>query len=215
MAFPDSYADASDLDDPAEPGVYQAFAQRPNRNMAVIARGQPTQSEQENVTQVVGALKRELAALDASLPFFGSTSLREAIHGLISTKRFITVMLGLFALLALVMATVGLYAVMSFVVAQRTHEIGIRMALGAQIRDVFVTVISQGLRLVSLGIIIGLIGAFAVTRLLSQMLYGVTASDPITYAIVAALLLATAFAACLVPARRATRVDPLVALRHE
>jgi putative ABC transport system permease protein len=204
-----------DLDDPAEPGVYQALAQRPNRNMAVIARGQPTQSEQENVTQVVGALKRELAALDASLPFFGSTSLREAIHGLISTKRFITVMLGLFALLALVMATAGLYAVMSFVVAQRTHEIGIRMALGAQIRDVFVTVISQGLRLVSLGIIIGLIGAFAVTRLLSQMLYGVTASDPITYTIVAALLLATAFAACLVPARRATRVDPLEALRHE
>ena len=140
-----------------------------------------------------------------------SPGLRERI----STKRFITVMLGLFALLALIMATVGLYAVMSFVVAQRTHEIGIRMALGAQTQDVFVIVIKQGLRLVSLGVIIGLIGAFAVTRLLSQMLYGVTASDPITYATVACLLLATAFVACIVPARRATRVDPLVALRHE
>jgi ABC-type antimicrobial peptide transport system permease subunit len=124
-------------------------------------------------------------------------------------------MLGIFAMLALIMATVGLYAVMLFVVAQRTHEIGIRMALGAQTRDVFVIVITQGLRLVGLGIIIGLIGAFAVTRLLSQFLYGVTASDPITYAMVAGLLLATSLVACLVPARRATKVDPLVALRHE
>jgi putative ABC transport system permease protein len=115
----------------------------------------------------------------------------------------------------LVMATVGLYAVMSFAVAQRTHEIGIRMALGAQIRDVSVIVIMQGLRLVGLGIVIGLIGAFAVTRLLSQMLFGITAFDPITYALVAGLLLATALVACLVPARRAVKVDPLVALRHE
>jgi putative ABC transport system permease protein len=205
----------NDLDDPAEPGVYQPFAQRPNRNMAVIVRGQPNQTEQENVNQVVGALRQELAALDASLPFFGSTTLHEAIRERISTKRFITVMLGLFALLALIMTTVGLYAVMSFAVAQRTHEIGIRMALGAQARDVFVIVVKQGLRLVSLGVILGLMGAFAVTRVLSQILYGVTTSDPITYAMVAGLLLTIALVACIVPARRATEVDPLVALRHE
>jgi len=205
----------NDLDDPAEPGIYQPFAQRPNRNMAVIVRGLPNQTEQENVTRVVSALRQELAALDASLPFFGIATLHEAIRERISTKRFITVMLGIFAVLALLMATVGLYAVMSFAVAQRTHEIGIRMALGAQTRDVFVIVIKQGLRLVSLGVTIGLIGAFAVTRLLSQMLYGVTASDPITYAMVVGLLLATALVACIVPARRATRVDPLAALRHE
>jgi putative ABC transport system permease protein len=205
----------NDLDDPAEPGVYQPFAQRPNRTMAVIVRGTPNQTEPQNVTQTVGALRRELAAMDAGLPFFGSATLREAISERIATKRVITVMLGLFALLALVMATVGLYALMSYVVTKRTHEIGIRMALGAQARGVFVIVIKQGLRLVSLGIMIGLIGAVAVTRLLSQMLYGVTASDPMTYAMVAGLLLATAFVACLVPARRATRVDPLVALRHQ
>jgi putative ABC transport system permease protein len=205
----------NDLDNPAEAGVYQAFAQRPAGSMAVIVRGLPNQTEHGNVTHAVGALRQGLAAVDASLPFVGSTTLQDAIRERISTKRFITVMLGLFALLALVMATVGLYAVMSFVVAQRTHEIGIRMALGAQTRDVFVIVITQGLRLVSLGVIIGLIGAFAVTRLLSQMLYGVTASDPITYAMVAGLLLAIAFVACIVPARRATRVDPLTALRHE
>ena len=203
------------LDDPAEPGIYQPFAQRPNRNMAVVVRGLPNQTEQESVVQVVSALRQEIAALDANLQFFGIAALYDAIRERISTKRVITVMLGLFALLALVIATVGLYAVMSFAVAQRTHELGIRMALGAQTRDVFVIVVKQGLRLVGLGIIIGLIGAFAVTRLLSQMLYGVTASDPITYAIVAGLLLATSLVACLVPARQATKVDPLVALRHE
>jgi putative ABC transport system permease protein len=205
----------NDWDDSAKPGVYQSFAQYPNRNMAVIARGRPNQTQQENVTQMVAALRQGLAAVDASLPFFGSATLGDFNRDRIWTQRLITVMLGLFAIMALIMATVGLFAVMSFVVAQRTHEIGIRMALGAQTRDVFVTVIKQGLRMVSLGIIIGLIAAFAVTRVLSQMLYGVTASDPITYAMVAGLLFATAFLACLVPARSATRVDPLVALRHE
>jgi putative ABC transport system permease protein len=203
----------NDLDDPAEPGVYQPFAQHPNRNMAVIGRGRPNQTEQENVTQVVGALRQGLAALDSSLPFLGSATLHKAIRERISPKRVITVMLGLFALLALVMATVGLYAVMSFVVTQRTHEIGIRMALGAQTRDVFLIVVKQGLRMVSLGVIIGLFGAFVVTRVLSQFLYGVSASDPITYAMVAGLLIATALVACIVPARRATKVDPIIALR--
>ncbi len=204
-----------DLDDPAEPGVYQPFAQHTNRNMAVIVRGQTNQTEQETATQAAGALQREMAALDAGLPFAGSIMLHGIIRSRMSPKRLITALLGIFALLALVMATVGLYAVMSFAVAQRTHEIGIRMALGAQTRDVFAIVVRQGLRLVSLGIILGLIGAFAVTRLLSQILYGVTASDPLTYAMVAGLLLATALAACLVPAWRATQVDPLIALRHE
>ena len=210
-------ANTLNFDDRAEPGIYQPFAQRANRSMsmALIVRGQTNQAGQENVTQVVGALRQEMAALDASLPFGGSVMLHELIRNRLAPKRLITALLGIFALLALVMATVGLYAVMSFVVAQRTHEIGIRMALGAQTRDVFVIVVKQGLCLVSLGIILGLIGAFAATRLLSQILYGVTASDPITYAMVAGLLLVTALVACIVPARRATKVDPLVALRHE
>ena len=183
--------------------------------MALIVRGQPNQSGEENVTQLAGAIRRELAALDANLPISESKTLHEAYRERSSPKRVFTTLLGIFALLALVMATVGLYAVMSLVVAGRTHEIGIRMALGAQTRDVFVIVVKQGLRLICLGLILGLIGAFAVTRLLSQMLYGITASDPITYAMVAGLLLATALAACVVPARKATKVDPLVALRHE
>ena len=204
---------SSNLEDQTPPGVYQPFAQRPNRNMALIVRGQANQTGQENVTQVVGVIRKELAALDANLSFSGYLMLREFIAVLISPKRVITVMLGIFASLALAMATVGLYALMSFVVAQRTREIGIRMALGAQTRDVFVIVVKQGLRLVSMGIIIGLIGAFAVTRVLSQFLYGVTASDPITYAMVAGLFLSAALVACIVPARRATKVDPIIALR--
>ena len=205
----------SDMDDPAEPGVYQPFAQLPDRNMAVIVRLQTNQAEQENATQVVGALRQEMFALDASLTFVGIAMLHEIIPARIAPRRLITVMLGIFAMLALIMATVGLYAVMSFAVAQRTHEIGIRMALGAQTRDVFVVVVNQGLRLVSAGVLIGFLGAFALTRVLSQMLYGVTTYDPITYAIVVSLLLTAAMLACLVPARRATGVDPIVALRHE
>ena len=205
----------AELDDAAEPVVYQPFAQRANRTMALIVRGHPSQPGEESVTQLAGAIRRELTALDANLPISASKTLDEVYRERSSPKRVITALLGFFALLALVMATVGLYAVMSFAVAQRTHEIGIRMALGAQVRDVFVIVIMQGLRLVSLGIAIGLIGAFAVTRLLSQMLFGITTFDPLTYGLVAGLLLAVALVACLVPARRAAQVDPLVALRHE
>ncbi len=196
-----------------EPGVYLPFSQHPNRNMALIVRGQANQTGRENVTQAAPAIRRELAALDPNLPFLEFVTLRGSHPGQDSTRRVITATLGIFALLALIMATVGLFTVMSFAVAQRTHEIGVRVALGAQTRDVFAIVVKQGLRLVSLGIIIGLIGAFAVTRVLSQMLYGVTPSDPITYAMVAGLLLATGFVACVVPARRATKVDPIIALR--
>ncbi len=205
----------ADLDDAAEPIVYQALAQRARQYMSLVVRGQSDPSGQENVTQLTGAIRRELAALDAALPLSASKTLHEAYRERSSPKRVITALLGIFALLALVMATVGLYAVMSFAVAQRTHELGIRMALGAQTRDVFVLVVKQGLRLICLGLLLGLSGALVVTRLLSQMLYGVTAADPLTYAMVAGLLLVTALVACIVPARRATRVDPLVALRHE
>ncbi|HEY6401698.1 MAG TPA: ABC transporter permease, partial [Blastocatellia bacterium] len=195
---------SANLSDRAQPGVYLPFAQRPNRNIALIVRGKKDQ----NVAQVGAAIRRELDSMDAGLRFNGYIMLSEFVRYLIAPRRVITVILVIFASLALVMATVGLYAVMSFAVTQRTHEIGIRMAMGAQTRDVFVIIVKQGLRLIIPGIIIGLIGAFAVTRLLSQLLYGVTASDTITYAMVAGLLLATALAACIAPARRAMKVDP-------
>jgi putative ABC transport system permease protein len=205
----------ANLDNAAVPIIYQPFAQQANGQMSLVIRGQVHRSGQENLTLVMRAVRQELAALDTDLPVSDLKTLDESVRERISPKRVVTAMLGLFALIALIMATVGLYAVMSFAVTQRTREIGIRMALGAQARDVFADVIKQGLSLVSIGVIIGLSGAFAMTRLLTQILYGVTASDPVTYGIAAALLIAAALVACLVPARRATGVDPMIALRAE
>jgi putative ABC transport system permease protein len=122
---------------------------------------------------------------------------------------------GTMGLLGLILAVVGVYSVASYAAVQRTHEIGIRMAIGATPRDILKMVLRQGFGIVSLGVVVGLAAAFAGTRLLSDLFYGVTPSDPVTYAAVATLLLVVALLACWIPARRATRVSPLVALRFE
>jgi putative ABC transport system permease protein len=164
---------------------------------------------------LIGAIQNEVRALDKDLPVFNIKTLDDYVAGSVAQPRFNTMLLGIFAGLALVLTAVGLYGVMSYSVAQRTHEIGIRMALGARAGDVLKMVVGQGMLLTLIGMAIGLCAAFMLTRIMSSMLYGVSATDPATFAAVAVALAVVAFAACYIPARRATKVDPMVALRYE
>ena len=164
---------------------------------------------------IAGSVRKEIYAIDPEQPIAAVRPMNEWVNLSVSTQRYRTTLLALFAALATVLAATGIYGVMSYTVAQRTHEIGVRMALGAREPDVLKLVVRQGMVLTLVGVVLGLIGAFALTRVMSTLLFQVTARDPITFAVVAALLIGVAFIACLVPALRATKVDPLVALRYE
>jgi ABC-type antimicrobial peptide transport system permease subunit len=164
---------------------------------------------------VAESARREIAQLDARLPVFGVMMAEENLSIAYWGPRVAAGMATTFGVLALVLATMGLYSVMMYDVSQRTHEIGIRMALGAQVRDVLRLIVSQGMRMALIGTVLGLMGAFALTRVLASLLLGVGATDFVTFVGVTVLLFAVALLACYIPARRAARVDPLVALRHE
>jgi ABC-type antimicrobial peptide transport system permease subunit len=164
---------------------------------------------------IVSAIRREVAALDPNLPIQDLRTMREKVAELLWPTKlgvaFVTVLGGL----GMFLAAIGLYGVMSYAVARRTREIGIRMALGAQARNVLGIVVGDGMRLTIIGMVIGLAGAWAAPRLLARLLYDVSASDPLTFAGAPLMLAAVAWLACYLPARRATKVDPLAALRHE
>jgi predicted permease len=165
--------------------------------------------------QLIAPVQREIGVLDKKLPVYNVRTLEQYRDEALNEKRIQAQLITAFGLLALVLASVGLYGALSYSVAQRTQEIGVRMALGAQAGDVLRMVVRQGLKLVGLGVVIGLAGALAVTRAVKSLLYGVGATDPLTFIAVTLLLVIVALLACWIPARRATKVDPMVALRAE
>ncbi len=167
---------------------------------------------------MVSALRTQVSDVDKNLPVFGVQTMDDVLSAEIASQRFNAGALAGFAGLAVLLAAVGIYGVMAYAVSQRTHEIGIRLALGAQKRDILRMTIGHGVRLAIAGLAIGLLGGLILTHVLSSfshLLYGVGAGDPLTFACVAALLMTVALLACYIPARRAMRVDPVVALRHE
>ncbi len=166
-------------------------------------------------TAMINAVRREVLAVDKDQAVFNVTTLAQLMGESILVRRFLMLLLLVFAVLALILAAVGIYGVMSYVASQRTHEIGIRMALGAQASDVLKLIIGNGMALALIGVAVGLAGAFALTRLMAALLFGVSATDAVTFVTVSAGLIAVALVACFIPARRATKVDPLVALRYE
>lgn len=168
-----------------------------------------------NPESLLGAVRKEVQALDPNLPLFDVKTLTEHMRLALFAPKIAAMVLGVFGLVALLLSAIGIYGITSYTVAQRTHEIGIRLALGAQLSDVLKLVLSHGLKLTIIGAALGLIGAFVVTRAITSVLYGVSPTDPLTFGVVAGLLVGVALLACYVPSRRATKVDPLIALRNE
>ena len=201
---------------PVDPQYYLALRQIPDElvapvlrtvTMSVRASGDPA--------QLVGAIRQQVLSTDKDQPVFNARTMEQVIAESIASRRFAMLLLSIFACVALLLASVGIYGVMSYSVTQRTHEIGIRMALGASAGDVLKMVVGQGMLLVIIGVACGLIGAFLVTRVMASLLFNVSTTDPITFAGISLLLALVALLACYIPARRATRVDPMTALRYE
>ena len=168
-----------------------------------------------NPADLSNAIVREIHAVDAGVPVFDIRTMQDRLYDSLARQRFATTMLGVFAAFALLLAAVGVYGVISYLVTQSTHDIGVRVALGAQPGHILGLVVRQGMALAVVGIVAGLIGAAALTRVMSSLLFGVSATDAFTFGAVAAILAAVVCAATVIPARRATGVDPMVALREE
>jgi predicted permease len=192
-----------------DPDIYLPLLQNPDRALALAVRAQGDPSA------LAPAVRGEVRSLDPNLPVFNVATMRERMENDTARTRFSTLLLGVFACVAMLLAVVGIYGVMAYSVTQRTHEIGIRMALGASRADVLKLVVGEGMALVGAGVAIGLVLAFIATRVLASQLYSVSATDPATFSVVPLMLAGVALGASYVPARRATKVDPMVALRYE
>jgi len=192
--------------------TYFPQEQNPNNGMYLVARGGRSSAE---AAALAGPIVREIHAVDPSVAVYDIRTMQERLYNSLARQRFAAIMLGAFAAFALLLAAVGVYGVISYLVTQGTHDIGVRVALGARPGNILGLVVRQGMELGAIGIVAGLAGAAALTRVMSNLLFGVSATDAATFSAVAVLLAAVAFAATVIPARRATRVDPMVALREE
>jgi putative ABC transport system permease protein len=198
------------LDREVQPEMYFSHVQKPERRMNLVIR-----STGPDASKLTPAVRAEIKAFDPKQIIWRTQTLEQLLSTSVAPRKFNMLLLGIFAGVALVLAAVGLYGVMSYSVSWRTQEIGIRMALGANRTDVLRMVVRQGMTMTAIGLALGLIGVFALSRVMVGLLYGVSPTDPLTYTGVSIVLLVVALLACLIPARRATRVDPIVALRSE
>jgi putative ABC transport system permease protein len=189
--------------------VYLPHLQIPIGGMTLVAR---TTADPHELTT---AVRREVAQIDRDQPISEIATMEEVVAESIWQPRLYATLFAVFAGGALVLALIGIYGVMAFLVQTRTHEIGVRMALGATARDVFKLIVGRGMRLTIFGILIGVAGAIALTRLMHTLLFNTSATDPFTFIAISILLSLAAFLACYIPARRAAKVDPLIALRYE
>jgi len=195
---------------PVNPEILVPFAQQPWFSQALLVRAPESQ-----LAGLKNSVQKAVWRIDPEQPVSQARTLDTELSEMLAEPRLYAILLGTFAAIALVLAAVGIYGVMAYSVAQRTQEIGLRMALGAQMKDVMRLVLGKGMVLALLGVGIGLVGAFALTRLLTKLLFGVTPTDTVTFVAVSTVLIVVALCACYIPARRATKVDPLTALRYE
>jgi putative ABC transport system permease protein len=197
------------LEEEARPQMYEAYSQAPGIFATVVVR---TTAEPMSLAEPV---RQAVWKVDSDQPMWKVRTVESLIDRRVADKRFLMVLMGVFAALALALTVIGLYGVMSYAVSQRTQEIGVRMALGAGARHVHRMVLRQGMTLVLIGVAIGLAASWLLTRLMANLLFGVSATDPLTFGSISFLLTIVALLACLIPARRATKVDPIIALRYE
>jgi len=191
------------------PHLFEPYQQNAWSYLAVTVRSPLDQGS------LLAAVRNELKALDPSLPVSNIRTMEEVVKQSLVTRRFVLLLFGLFAGLALVLATVGVYGVLTASVSQRTRELGVRIALGATARDLIKLVVGQGLKLVVIGIVAGVVAAVGLQTVIGKLLFGVRPTDPFTFFMIAVLLIGVALLACWIPARRAMKVDPLSALRSE
>src|SRR5580700_1683453 len=200
---------------PLQEQIYSPFLQIPDAAWSGPPQAGVVLRSTGSFLGMVGAVREAIVKLNSQNAMYEAITMEEIIAESLAARRFSMILLGIFATLALLLSSIGIYGLISYVVGQRTREIGIRMALGAQRRTVLWLILGEGMKMAMIGVVVGIVAAAGLTRLMSQLIYGVSAADPVTFAGVTIVLTAVAFVACYVPARRAMRVDPMVALRYE